>query len=172
MPFTFRQHLTTWFGLLGLLIVGSCLVIFVWQLPQLRALRQKIDANRASLLILQDQQSNLQALKSETDNILRLKTSLDKDIWTFSEEDNFYNRLEVLATTIGLKLDEPNITNATPGSQPLLRAVTITMHGPLDKVYTMLDEIQKISPLIAITETQLSGGPDYSLTVSGQTVWQ
>lgn len=157
----------------AVIALGGLLIAELRLTPGLIVQRQNIDDQRASLAVSEQAQSNLEQLLQSIEDTKTQQTEVNAHLWSFAIEEQFYKLWPDLAVKHRVTIDEPKVAEVTPTNQPLIRAVTVVISGPVDNVMTALDAVQKIEPLIVIEKINLkyvSGG--LAASVDAQTLWQ
>jgi FtsZ-binding cell division protein ZapB len=166
-----RSQLNLLINLIVLLGVVSGVTLL--QYPQLHALREQIDTTRASIAAITIQQQNLEDLQNQQATLASAASQLQKEVWTFQNEDAFYKAIQTIAEKTGTTIPEPKLSDAVPGTNYQIRTGTIDISGASAKIIQALDHITQLQPLVAIQQTVFTGGsatPSVSLTI--QTTWQ
>lgn len=156
---TGAQRSLTTLGVIGLVLVGLTVYAFVWLSPALNSIRVELDNDRASSALIQQQQSNLDQLRRDLQDITDKQKELEKNVWTFQAEDAFFTSLESLAKANRVTLDAPNIADVTPNGTILVRAVDLHFQGSLANVLAAVTAVQHATPLLAIQRVDLTSGP-------------
>lgn len=158
----------------GLLLVSGLVYAQLSIIPAMSQLRQTIDDRRASLIVTQQERSNLETLSKNIENVQAQQAELDKHLWSFQSEEEFFSWWETLATVHHIDIAQPKVAEATPNGKAINRAVTAIMTGEINEILSALDEIQKLHPLVAISQVSVTNGlPGASIiTVEAQTLWQ
>ncbi len=152
--------------------IGAIGLVFFWLAPTVKTTRARIDTDRANLLALQQQETNLKTLAQQQDQVHTTQTALNKEIWQFSQEDNFFAALATIARQTGTTIPDPKISDVAPSSKYLNRAVTLTVIGTIPNTLKAITAIQNLQPLIAINTISLQGNSTVTASISAATVWQ
>lgn len=159
------------------LIVAVAGLAYFWLSigPSLKTSRTAIDDRRASILVAQQEQTNLQSLSRDIENLKTQQSDLQKHIWSFAEEDSFFTLWSDLAAAQHVQIDQPNVADVTPSNHPLNREVTIQVSGLLNNVLDAVGAIQKIEPLVVVKNITLKSGTANGVVnaaIEAQTLWQ
>lgn len=158
------------------LSLGAIVAVDVlYVVPNLQRLRAAIDNDRASKIVIVQQQSNLEQLTRDIESIQAKQAELDKSVWTFLTEDSFFTAIEVIAKAQGVTIDAPSIADATPTGTILPRAVTIGIHGSLARALGAVNAIQGLSPMVAIQQLTITDNEevgDVLVTLEATTLWK
>lgn len=138
--------------LTGVLIVGDVLIA----LPKVHQFRKLIDNDRASIIIIQQQQSNLTKLSKDIDTIREQQAELDQHVWSFENEDDFFNLVTQRAADNHLTLTTPTIADATPNGTLLQRAGVLIFTGTTANLLSVITTLQHESRLIIIKKITLT----------------
>lgn len=160
---------------ISIIILASLAANIIWVIPNLHALRTKIDNDRASMVVIQSQQSNVTQLAADLESIQTKEAELEVNIWTFLEEDEFFTALDNLADITNVVIDPPAIADATPTGEIISRAVTLNIHGELEEVLAVVNAIQSVKPFIAIQKIHLTPGDQtgqVELSLEANTLWK
>jgi hypothetical protein len=159
-------------GITSLLFLGGLAVIIAWQYPYLHTLRANIDTTRAATAAIAIEQQNLEDLQNQQATLSAAVNTLQKEVWLFSTEDEFYSAIQTIAEESQTIIPEPKLSDAVPNSNYQVRTGTITMSGTSSALVKAIDALSASQPLIAIQQITLTGGvtPQASLTI--QTTWQ
>lgn len=172
---TIPRSLIFGIGLTLLGAVGGTAVNVFYLIPTIHSLRTSIDNDRASIILAQQQQSNLDKLGRDLDSIKEKQVDLEKNIWHFLNEDAFFQTFETLGKKKEVTYDAPNISDATPNGTLLTRTVTIKIQGPLESCLAAIADIQHVTPLIAIRHLTVTGAATdqtVKITIEAVTLWQ
>ena len=159
-------------GALAIVSMAYCLALGI---PKLQAQRQDIDDHRASIEVVQQEQSNFQNLSRDIQQIKDQQTDLNKFVWSFAEEERFFSLWSAIADAQNVSIANPDVADVTPNGQILERSATVHVVGPLPAVLDTLDAIQKIQPLVFIKQVTLNNGLNASssdATVETEMLWQ
>ncbi len=167
-----RQRILTTFALFSFLVLATFAFLYLWMFPRLHELRQELDNQRATFAALEEQQSNLQALKQEADQIDTYTKMLDAEVWSFTKEDAFYDQLSRIVAAHDCSMDDPIVSDAIPGSKVLSRSVTLSVRGSTTNVQLVIADLQKLQPVFAIQTLSLSGDTTSVLKITATTLWQ
>lgn len=162
-------------GAATVLTLGSVGFLLFHQLPQLSETRTLIDGRRASIVVAKERRNNLQALVAEADNLVDQQKKIDAEIWAFINEDQFFQVWPALANQRSITINEPTISDATPGANPVPRTASIVMSGPTNQVLAAIDDIQTMQPTVAITSITLSSSSkagQVTATIKAMTLWR
>lgn len=158
---------------LGTILTGVLIgIMFLVTLPNLHAARTLVDEKRARITVLQEQRSNLLALKAEEDAIVEAQDIVDRETWTFVAEDAFYESINGLFRQAGVRGEEPRLTDATPTNEPIVRTGTIEMTGGRDAILQALRLLRSIRPVIGITNVEFHGMEQVRVLITITTLWQ
>ncbi|MEK7636812.1 MAG: hypothetical protein AAB402_00275 [Patescibacteria group bacterium] len=172
---TSRSRLIIAVTVLAGLAVATVVAAGAWFVPRLHRLRQTIDNDRASTVVILQQQSNLDKLGRDLEALKKKQVELDQDVWTFLKEDDFFTTLGTVAGKRRVQMDTPVIADATPTGTLLTRAVTVKLHGNLDSALNAVADFQRLTPLIAIQQLQItvnSKPGEWTVSVEALTIWK
>lgn len=160
---------------LSILVLAAAAIDTFWIVPKLQHLRVNIDNDRASKAVIIQQQSNVEQLTKDLASIQTQQVELETQLWTFLKEDTFFSTIENLAKAKNVTIDTPAVADATPTGAILPRAVTVIIHGKLERVVTTVTALQSLKPLFAMQ--QLSIVPDdepgdVKVTLTVATLWK
>ncbi len=146
-----------------------------WLVPSFHHLRTMIDNDRASAVVIVQQQSNLNQLTKDIESIQAKQVGLEAHVWVFLNEDNFFSAIDTIAKTKAVVIDPPTIADATPTGSILPRAVTLTIHGSLDHGLEAVKAVQAVTPLIAIQQLEVAPDAkpgDTLITLTASSLWK
>lgn len=156
-------------------ILGSLGVLWFMALPKLSSTRSDIDNRRASIVVAEQRRNNLQALATETQDLSEQQKKINGEMWAFTAEDSFFQVWPSLAKKNNVTIDDPTVSDATPGPNPVVRTVKLTLEGNTNGILATLNDIQGTQPLIAITKVSLSSGQTPGRTsalIEATTLWR
>lgn len=159
----------------ALVLIAIVMVDMLLVIPKLHSLRAEIDNDRASKIVIVQQQSNLDQLTKDIASIQAKQAELDKAVWTFLTEDSFFSSIDTLGKTHNVTIDAPSIADATPTGEILARAVTISIHGSLERALSTVNAVQSITPMIAIQQLTVTGDKESNnvlVKLEATTLWQ
>lgn len=157
------------------LAVGQVSFDTLWLIPRLHQLRVTVDNDRASAALITQQQANLLQLRQDLAGIEIKQADLEKNIWTFAAEENFFSTFDGIAKQRQVAIDAAAIADATPSGKILSRLVTLKMHGPPVDVLAAINDTERLQSLVAIQKISLSRGTtagDMAAAVSAVTLWK
>jgi len=157
------------------LLVAVILADVMYIVPTMKKLRAKIDNDRASTIVVTQQQSNLAQLTQDLASIQTKQVELEKNIWTFSAEDTYFSELDQIAKNKNVTIYATAIADATPNGNLIPRSITLLINGKLERTLAAISAIQSISPIIAIQKLLVEPGTaagDVRATVTGVTLWK
>jgi len=157
----------------GAIVLGGLAVgLFAQVMPALHMARDMVDVKRARITVLQEQRTNLLALKAQEDAIVKAQAAVDNETWSFLTEDEFYSRVRDLYRQAGVRGDEPRLADATPGNQPIVRNGTLDLTGTRDAILQAIRLLRAMQPVIGITEIEYRDSASVSVAISITTLWQ
>lgn len=158
----------------GLAFIGGLAYAALLALPNIEQLRQTIDDRRASIIVSQQEQSNLASLSNNIEDLQTKQADLDKHTWSFAAEENFFSGWETLADAQTVLIGQPSIAEVTPTGQPIIRPVTVVMTGTTANVLATLNAVQRLDPLVVIDKIGITPGVlgNVIATVEAQTIWK
>ena len=159
----------------GLIAIVCLFVMQILTLPKLKETRATIDRVRANVILTQRRQANIQAVKRDIESLQEQEATLNKELWSFKDEDAFFNFWDGLVSKHKVTIDVPTIADAIPREQPIERAATITIDGSLENIMAVIQEAQKHQPLIVMDSINLGPNKDNTQTVatiSTRTLWK
>lgn len=159
-------------GVTSLLLLGGLAVVIVWQYPYLHTLRANIDTTRAATAAIAIEQQNLEDLQNQQATLSAAVNTLQKEVWLFATEDEFYSAIQSIAESSRTIIPEPKLSDAVPNTNYQVRTGVIIMSGTSSALVKAIDALAASQPLISIQQIILTGGvtPQASLTI--QTTWQ
>lgn len=155
-----------------IVLVGIVSYISLVQYPQLHTLRDQIDTTRASIAAIAIQQENLEDLQNQQATLSSAATQLQKEVWTFQNEDAFYKAMQTIAEATKTTIPEPKLADAVPGTNYQLRTGTLQISGATADIIKALDQLTTMQPLVAIQQVTFSGGGSSAVSLTIQTTWQ
>lgn len=172
---TTRAKKLTITSIIGAILIAIIITDIFVIIPTLVHLRTTIDNDRASKIVITQQQSNLAQLTQDLASIQTKQLELEKNIWTFSTEDTYFSTLEQIAKNRSVTIDATAIADATPSDNILPRPVTIIVRGKLDRVLSTVSSIQSVAPIISIQKLLLEPDTtpgDVQVSLTGTTLWK
>lgn len=156
------------------LAIGVMAWSLVWQLPGLRQLQTELTEAKTSLLALEQQEQNLDVISRQLAELADRQSQLDREIWQFTREEEFFAWWETLAETQRIELDGPELSDVVPSDARLLRPGSVQITGAPNRVFAALSEIQRRQPVIGIQSIQVTpiAADRISATVEYITIWQ
>lgn len=157
------------------IIIGVIAVDVMWLTPKIQALRKTIDNDRAAAILIDQQQSNLLKLRQDLAGIQEAQVNLEKYVWPFVQEETFFSTFESIAKQNQVGLEVSAISDSTPTGTILPRTATIVIRGPSVAVFTALNDIQKLKPLVAIQKLTISkniSAGQIQATIIVATLWK
>ncbi len=160
-------------GLAGLVMIGAMSYTAFVALPAIDQTREQLDNDRASIALIQQQQSNLEVLSRNLSDIQARQETMDAEVWSFTAEDAFFTWFDQLVADHRLNSDPPVLADAVPGSTAVQRAATLTMTGKTNDLLAAVAELQTHQPLAGIQRlTFAPASAGAQATIQALTLWR
>lgn len=143
---TFRIFLIT----AATVVVGGIVAIQFYLLPAIQKSRTTIDNKRTSIAAQEEQRRNVADITKSLATLESNQKLLDTHLWTFANEDAFYQLWDEFSKKQGVTVTDPQLADAVPGKTILTRKGTITVIGSLTNILSSITAVEKIEPLVVI----------------------
>lgn len=156
----------------SLILLGSIGLVVSIHYPKLHSLRKEIDTTRAATAGITIEQQNIEELQKQQTALTTAANSLQKEVWLFATEDEFYAHTKKIAEEAQVVIPEPKLSDAVPGSNYQIRTGTLSISGNTSAILKAIDAVTATTPLIAVQQIIFTGGETPSATLTIQTTWQ